>query len=84
MTGVFFYLLTNPETLRKLTQEIRGAYKNAQHIDVASTLRLPYLQAVLKETQRIFPSSPVGLPRVSPGAKVNGVYVPPGVDTTRI
>jgi hypothetical protein len=35
MTGVFFYLLTNPETLRKLTQEVRGAYKNVQHIDVS-------------------------------------------------
>ena len=45
-----------------------------------ATARLPYLNAVLEETMRIFPPSPVGPPRVSPpgGELVDGTFVPGG------
>lgn len=81
MSGMLYYLLSNPAAHKKLQAEVRGAYTNADEISVASTLRLPYLQAVLKEAMRIFPVVPQGLPRLSPGTMIEGVYVPQGVST---
>lgn len=74
-----YYLLTNPETYIKLRQEIRTRYSNYDEIDVTSSLQLPYLKAVINETLRIYPPGPQGFPRVSPGAVVDGMYVPAGV-----
>ncbi|KAJ4295129.1 hypothetical protein N0V90_007139 [Kalmusia sp. IMI 367209] len=79
MSGMLYYLLSTPIAHEKLKREVRGAYENAQDIDIASTLRLPYLQAVFKEAMRIFPVVPQGLPRLSPGAVIEGTYVPQGV-----
>jgi hypothetical protein len=83
MSGVLFYLLINPNTLNNLSREVRGAYKTARDIDIASTLKLPYLQAVLREAMRIFPVVPQGPPRRSPGTVIEGYYVPEGVSQTR-
>lgn len=46
-----------------------------------ATARLVYLNAVLEETMRLFPPSPVGPPRVGPpgGEPVDGTFVPGGV-----
>ncbi|KAI5275995.1 hypothetical protein E4T47_01133 [Aureobasidium subglaciale] len=49
----------------------------------ASTLvaqQLPFLQAVISEGLRIYPPGSRGFPRVSTGGKIDGHYVPPGVD----
>lgn len=35
-----------------------------------------YLNAVMTEALRFYPPVPVGGPRVSPGAYVDGVYIP--------
>jgi cytochrome P450 len=43
-----------------------------------STQNLPYLFAVIEEGLRIFPPVPAALQRVSPGAVVDGNYVPKG------
>jgi len=40
---------------------------------------LPYLNAVIEETLRLFPPVPIGPPRISPGEFVDGTYVPNGV-----
>ncbi|KAK7914065.1 Cytochrome P450 monooxygenase BOA3 [Apiospora marii] len=40
---------------------------------------LPYLNAVLEEALRIFPPSPLGPPRVSPGETVDGHFIPKGI-----
>ena len=38
------------------------------------------LRAVMNETFRIQPPVPCGLPRVSPGETVSGVYIPAGIE----
>lgn len=43
--------------------------------------RLPYLQAFVQETFRAHLTTPTGMPRISPGAVVDGIYVPKGVST---
>lgn len=79
MTGILYYLLRNPDKRDELQREVRGAFKSTHDMDVASLLKLPYLQAVLKEGMRIHPAVPQGLPRVSPGTMIEGIYVPRGV-----
>jgi cytochrome P450 len=79
MASIIYFLLKNPEAHRKLNHEVRSAYTSFGDIDVASTTKLEYLMAVLKEAMRIFPTAPQGTPRVSPGVTVEGHYVPKGV-----
>jgi cytochrome P450 len=47
-------------------------------INSDSTQNLPYLFAVIEEGLRLFPPVPIGLQRLSPGAEVDGYYVPKG------
>jgi len=82
LTGVMYSLLTNPATLKKLQDEVRGAFKDATQIDGTSTLELKYLNAVIEEGLRLLPAIPLGLTRVSPGAIVDGHYIPKGVSST--
>ncbi|KAL2020295.1 hypothetical protein VTK56DRAFT_8523 [Thermocarpiscus australiensis] len=78
LSGVTFLLLTNQKALKKLTAEIRGAFKSEDEIDFASVSTLPYLLACLDEALRMYPPVPIGLPRVVPkgGANIAGHYVP--------
>ena len=43
--------------------------------------QLPYLMACIEETLRLYPPAVEVAPRVSPGAEVEGKYVPKGVST---
>jgi cytochrome P450 len=81
MSSLTYYITHNPEAYRKLTEEIRGAFKEEKDITVNSASSLPYLKAVIKETLRIHPSIPVGLHRLAPkkGAVIDGQFVPGGV-----
>ncbi|RDW69963.1 hypothetical protein BP5796_08360 [Coleophoma crateriformis] len=78
LSGMTYYLLHNPACLSRLQHEIRSAYSSSNAITGDSTQQNPYLKAVIEETLRIFPPAPVGMPRVSPGAEVDGHYVPAG------
>lgn len=74
-----YYLLVNPEALRIVTGEIRGAFGRYEEIAPAAAAELPYLTACLKESLRLMPTLPTGMPVVSPGAVVDGTYIPKGV-----
>lgn len=79
LTGTTYFLLQSPESLNKLTLEVRSSFNSVDDITGDNTNALPYLRAVLEEGLRIFPPVSFGLPRISPGATVDGQYVPPGV-----
>lgn len=78
--GVLVLLLSDPACYELLTAEIRGAFARYDDIVAAATTpdALPYLQACLEETLRLLPVNLTGLPRRSPGAVVDGHYVPRG------
>ncbi|KAF4969066.1 hypothetical protein FSARC_3628 [Fusarium sarcochroum] len=78
LSGVTFYLLKNPDTLAKLQAEMRSTFSSEDEITGDSTNNLTYLNAVIEEGLRIFPPVSFGLPRVSSGATIDGVYVPKG------
>ncbi|ORY71062.1 cytochrome P450 [Pseudomassariella vexata] len=76
--STFLFLLENPECYRTLTEEIRGSFNNYDDIKPFALNELPYLYAVLEESLRCLQSNGTGLPRISPGALVDGHYIPKG------
>ncbi|KAF2793127.1 putative cytochrome P450, partial [Melanomma pulvis-pyrius CBS 109.77] len=80
MASTTYFVLKNPEVYEKLKQEVRMRYDSYEDIDIASATQLSYLVAVLKESMRIFPAAPQGMPRKSPGWMVEGHYVPKGTE----
>ncbi|KAK2763293.1 hypothetical protein FQN54_009929 [Arachnomyces sp. PD_36] len=80
LAATFFYLLHNPDTLTKLTDEIRSSFSSADQINSKSLINLPYLRACLDEALRLSPPTPSVLPReVLPGGlTVDEHYFPAG------
>ena len=81
LSGVTFYLLKNPEALRKVTGEVRDAFAARTDITFTSVAQLPYLQACLKEALRLYPPTPSILPRrtAPEGDFINGRFIPGNV-----
>jgi cytochrome P450 len=74
-----FLLLKNPKVCAILTEEIRGSFKRYDDITPQALFGLNYLNAFISETLRVYPPGSTGLPRISPGAMVEGEYIPKGV-----
>ncbi|RKP25029.1 cytochrome P450 [Syncephalis pseudoplumigaleata] len=74
-------LLQYPDAYRRLRAEIDAALpERDMPIAYAAVSKLPFLDAVLHETLRLFPPVSDGLPRQVPksGATVGGHHLPPG------
>ncbi|KAL5356335.1 cytochrome P450 monooxygenase [Aspergillus floccosus] len=80
LSGVTYFLLTNPKALSRLTEEVRTAFNSEADIDMQSVSRLPYMLACLNEALRMYPPVPTALPRVVPknGARITGKFVEAG------
>ncbi|KAK3292010.1 cytochrome P450 [Chaetomium fimeti] len=77
--AVLFFLLKSPKARAILTEEIRSAFESYEDITPEALARLKYLNAFIHETLRVHLTTPTGMPRLSPGAVVDGVYVPKGI-----
>jgi cytochrome P450 len=56
-------LMNNPRVMNKVQMEIRNLYKDKDFINEDDIEKLPYLKLVVKETMRLFPPSPLLVPR---------------------
>ncbi|XP_050228752.1 iridoid oxidase-like [Mercurialis annua] len=56
-------LMRSPEKLQKLKQELNEVIGDNKKVEESDIDRLPYLQAVVKETFRLHPAIPLLLPR---------------------
>lgn len=81
LSAVVYYLCRSPDKTQKLVKEIREAFSSYDEINADALQHLKYLQAVLDEGLRIHTNAAFGLPRLSPGAEVDGDYIPKGVRT---
>lgn len=81
LCGTTYLLLTHPETLEKLNSEVRGAFDRVDAITVNAVTQLPYLNAVINESLRMYPPAAADLVRIVPpeGKQVAGHYVAGGV-----
>ncbi|KAH7088367.1 cytochrome P450 [Paraphoma chrysanthemicola] len=80
VSGMTYLLLKNPESMKKLVAEIRNAFTNADDMTMEQLAALPYFAACVKESFRLYPPVPLGLPRLTPdtGSTVCGQFIPPG------
>ena len=86
LTALVFFLLSNPEKMRKLQHEVRSKVKKADDININTVNRMPYLLACITETLRVNPPIADGFPR-STGSNfepVCGRVLPPKVSFTRL
>ncbi|KAK7291232.1 hypothetical protein RIF29_06201 [Crotalaria pallida] len=71
-------LLKNPKEMNKVQGEIRQLFGDKDFINEDDIQRLPYLKAVVKETLRLFPPSPLLLPRETmEKCNINGYEIQP-------
>lgn len=80
--SLIFFLLREPAVYAILVEEIRAAFANYDAINMETIASLKYLQACVQESLRLHQDTVDGLPRVSPGAIVDGEYIPRGVSPT--
>ena len=68
LTGTTYYLLQNPEIMRKLNEEIDTKFTSEAQITAQSVSELPFMLACLAETSRIYPTGLSGQPMIVPPA----------------
>lgn len=86
LCGATWFLLTHSPALLRAQAEVRNTFTVPEDIDLRSLNKpssLPFLNAVIQETLRCYPSIPSTLPRVtgSQGSIIDGRFVPPNVST---
>jgi cytochrome P450 len=84
VSGLTYLLLKHPECMKKVVEEIRGAFINTDDMSMEQLAALPYYGACIKEAFRLYPPVPLGLPRVTPedGSTICGHFVPPNTVVT--
>jgi cytochrome P450 len=82
LRAIFYHLLCNPETMKRLRQELdRDAVFDEDGLATWSNVHeLPYLSAVIKEGLRCHPAAGLSLERVVPstGLTIGSYSIPPG------
>ncbi|KAL8723333.1 MAG: hypothetical protein Q9181_007306 [Wetmoreana brouardii] len=78
LSAITTHLIKHRDVMDRLVDEIRSAYASEDEMTMANLARLPYLDAVIRETLSIVPPVPTGMPRVVPpgGATVCGKWLP--------
>lgn len=79
--GTLLFLLEEPECLQYLSEETRDKFESFHDITPSALASLPTLHACLEESLRLLLSNNTGLPRISPGAIIDGHYIPKEVSS---
>jgi hypothetical protein len=84
LAGIVYYLVTNPEIYTQAVTEVRTMFQDDEDIRSTELARLEYLNAVIRETMRIFPVAGDVLPRLIPkgGETILGDWLPEGVSNS--
>ncbi|KAL9113568.1 MAG: hypothetical protein Q9227_002306 [Pyrenula ochraceoflavens] len=82
LAATIFYLLRYPETLAKLTGELRTAFPSAESIQNPRLGSLVYLSACIDEALRLCPPKASTLPReiLKGGMIIDGEHFPHGIN----
>ncbi|XP_015884701.3 cytochrome P450 CYP82D47 [Ziziphus jujuba] len=79
LTWALSMLLNNREILKKAQDELDQQVGRERHVEESDMNNLIYLQAIIKETLRLYPSAPLSVPHESiEDCTVGGYHVPAG------
>nr|XP_043607990.1 demethylepipodophyllotoxin synthase-like [Erigeron canadensis] len=79
LTWALSLLVNNPEVLKKAQEELEIHVGRDRIVEESDLKSLVYLQAIIKETMRLYPAGPLLLPHESTeDCIVSGYYVPKG------
>ncbi|XP_068655749.1 xanthotoxin 5-hydroxylase CYP82C4-like [Aristolochia californica] len=79
LTWVLSLLMNNRDKLKKAQEELDRVVGKDRNVDGSDIKNLPYLQAIVKETMRLYPASPLSLPHEAvEDCYIGGYYVPAG------
>ena len=80
LSALIYHLAHHPHCAQRLRREV-NARASADRIAFSEAQKMPYLQAVLKETLRVHPAVGMPLPRAVPpgGVELEGYFFPAGV-----
>ncbi|XP_022137128.1 cytochrome P450 CYP82D47-like [Momordica charantia] len=79
LTWVMSLLLNNPHALEKAYQELDAVVGRDRRVNESDIFKLNYLQAIIKETMRLYPAGPLLGPReFYKDCVVGGYFVPKG------
>jgi len=82
LSAITYYLLKHADIYQKFREEIRNQFSTYDEITSNKIGPLPMLHAVINEAMRLYPPVPFGPPRLSPGAYVDGRWVPKGTEVS--
>ena len=69
-------LVANPDTMKRLQDELTIVIGNTRSVDISDLPNLPYLSAVIKETMRMHPVVPLLVPhKLTETCELNGYEV---------
>ncbi|XP_061988976.1 flavonoid 3'-monooxygenase [Rosa rugosa] len=72
-------LIRHPHMLARVQKELDDFVGHDRLVTESDIPNLPYLQAVIKETFRLHPSTPLSLPRMAAeSCEINGYHIPKG------
>nr|ABC47161.1 flavonoid 3'-hydroxylase [Pilosella officinarum] len=72
-------LIRNPQLLKQAQQELDTVVGQGRLVNESDLSQLTFLQAIVKETFRLHPSTPLSLPRIaSESCEINGYNIPKG------
>jgi len=83
LTYISFEIAKHPELFLTLAQEL-SKYPTVDSLKCSELEQLPYLNAVIRESLRLWPPAPTPFCRVTPsqGSSFGGHVIPPGVLTS--
>ena len=81
IAAALFYLLKNPHTMEKVTDEIRSTVASVDDISDATLSKMKYLRACVDETLRLTPPKAASIPREvgKGGIDIDGIHVLQGM-----
>jgi cytochrome P450 len=83
MTAAVYYMLKNPCVYAKAKKEVRRAFDSEEDIITSTiSLNLPYLNAIIEETLRIYAPAPGNFARRTDApTEIEGYMIPANVRT---
>ncbi|KAJ9088946.1 hypothetical protein DSO57_1017888 [Entomophthora muscae] len=84
MTWTFYLVMKHPQIYKRLVEELVEAFPNKDSsitIPDIKAAKLPFMEAVIKESMRLMPAAQRAFERLVPegGRKIHGYFIPEGV-----